>query len=382
MVPSTGSSVGRVAAPDVISEITLGSGKEGIHYDFCEYPPASLSGFVYHDRNLDGVKGPGEEPILGVVLRLLDAAGKTLDTQVTDQQGHYSFQGLPAGDYTIVETQPEGWLDGRDTVGTVDGVAVGRAEDAGDRITDIALQWGADGIHYDFGELLGATIHGRVFLSTRESDWFDPDPQSQALAGVEIWLRDAAGQDVARTTTDALGQYHFEGLRPGSYTVAERTPAGLFDGPERVGSVDGVPTGQTAVNDTIGGISLGSGQAGVDYDFCEHPPSTIAGIVYHDRDNNGVQSVGEEPIGGAQVMLWDTTSGQLVATGTTDQQGGYAMSGLPAGWYALRQQQPTGWLDGLDTAGTVSGVPVGTRAEPRGRDRADPAGVGGCRHRL
>ena len=35
----------------------------------------------------------------------------------TDASGFYSFAGLRPGNYTITETSPSGWIDGKDTIG-------------------------------------------------------------------------------------------------------------------------------------------------------------------------------------------------------------------------------------------------------------------------
>ena len=68
--------------------------------------------------------------------------------------------------------------------------------------------------------------------------------------------------------TDANGDYLFDGLAPGTYTVTETTPAGYIDGPDTIGSEPGVD----GVNDVFSGIVLGAGVASVDNDFQEFPP--------------------------------------------------------------------------------------------------------------
>ncbi|PQJ96485.1 SdrD B-like domain-containing protein [Chromatium okenii] len=77
--------------------------------------PAQLSGYVYEDAHDDGVKGVGETAIGGVTVTLLDADGNTVATATTDDVGYYEFTGLAAGTYTVVESQPDDYLDGKDT---------------------------------------------------------------------------------------------------------------------------------------------------------------------------------------------------------------------------------------------------------------------------
>ena len=122
-------------------------------------------------------------------------------------------------------------------------------------------------------------------------------------------LRDVDGTSVEQRTTEQQGGDAVGGLAPGEYTVVEVTPLGLFDGAEHVGTVAGAAVGTVIGNDTIGRIVLGSGQVGVDYDFCEHLGAELSGFVYYDANNNGVRESGENPIANVAV--------ELVVAGTT-----------------------------------------------------------------
>ena len=358
-----GRQVGRRITAGTIGEIVLASGQQGIDYDFCEYRPAQLSGYVYHDRNNNGLREPGEEGIAGVHLRLLDKTGGEVAATTTDASGYYQFAVLHAGVYSILQTQPDGWIDGQDRPGTVGGQTIGRADEPGDRISEITLWWGDEGIEYNFGEFLLASIRGQVRLTGPDGECFTPGGAQTPLPDVLVRLLDASGAQLAKTRSNAQGNYHFDGLLPGTYTVVEQTPPELIDGPERVGTVDGRPMGTVSANDTISGIVLTSGQAAVDYDFCEHAPASLAGVVYHDRNNNARRDPGEEPLAGVTVQLLDDQR-QILATRQTGPDGRYEFSGLRARMYTLVQIQPAGYLDGLDTAGTVNGKTVGVAVNP------------------
>ncbi|MFV1964384.1 MAG: SdrD B-like domain-containing protein [Pirellulaceae bacterium] len=474
--------VGLIVRDDVVGSIVIGSGQQGTDYDFCEHPPASLAGFVYHDENNNAAFDPDEEPIANVELTLLDAQGNTVATGRTDRRGAYSFTGLRAGEYSVLETHPAGWIDGRDDAGRVDGLTVGSAVQPGDRIDQVMLNWGDEGIHYDFGELLPvslsgvvyhdrandgvrdamdegiegvrveiiplstmapqapvtvftdvsgvyavaglapgtyrvvesqpagfvdgtdvvgtvggipegtvmnpgdtidriplesgqsgiqynfgefqlASIEGSVYTSEDRGPCFAPGTVHEPLPEVVVTLQDAKGMVIAQTRTNALGRYAFRDLLPGSYTVVEQTPTHLIDGGERVGTVGGVPTGTVRSDDVIGGIELASGQQGLGYDFCEQPPAMISGQVYHDENGNGRRDEREAPIAGVEIVLRDA-AGQRVAVARTDDGGRYSFAGLYAGDYSLEENHPVGWLDGLDAAGTVDGVTVGAAENP------------------
>jgi hypothetical protein len=112
----------------------------------------SLSGFVYQDINNDGIFDADELPIAGAIITLTgtDFDGNEVSfTTRTDVYGFYSFTGLFAGTYTITETQPDGYTDGLDSIGTLGG-----NDDISDIFSGIILGNGQDGFCYNFGELI------------------------------------------------------------------------------------------------------------------------------------------------------------------------------------------------------------------------------------
>jgi len=358
-----GNPVGTVVSDDIVSEIVLSSGQIALQVDFCEHPPAELSGHVYHDRDDDGRRETGEEGIDQVLVILLDADGEPVTTQTTDEDGFYKFTGLRAGDYSLVEEHPLDWLDGQDAAGTIDGLVVGSVTNPGDRIRDIALRWGDDGVDYDFGELLPASLSGRVHVSTQDGDCFGDQSDHRPIEGAVIRLLDASGHLVAETTTDANGEYAFAALAPGRYSVVEITPDGLIDGGAHAGTVDGLAEGNVVDAGRIGEIALLSNQQGVNFDFCEHEPAMISGYVYHDLDDDGLRDASEDPISGVEILLKDA-SGNVIDSTRTDDLGFYKFRGLRAGEYQLMEMHPDGWLDGTDVAGIVDGRSVGSAVNP------------------
>ncbi len=218
-----GQAIGNDDDSNAITQIVLGVGLDGINYDFCELRPASLSGHVFEDRNNDGRRAADEPLIPNATVTLFDAAGNEVAQVETDERGYYIFSRLRPGTYRIVETQPEGFADGQDIVGTVRGVKVGVADSLTDTMSQIILGSGLDGINYDFGELQPASITGRVIVDSNGNCIIDAELDGP-LPGVMIELLDAGGNVVQTTYTDEEGRYRFDGIAPVSIRFAKRNP--------------------------------------------------------------------------------------------------------------------------------------------------------------
>lgn len=367
--------------PNVLANIVIPKGDmHAVNYNFCEVMPVQLSGHVYHDRNDNGLKESGEEGIANVQilvrrtggLQANDAFAQWKDMVVTtDQNGFYSVSGLPPGVYEVIEiNQYPGmpnpladFLDGKDTIGTVNGLPQGVA--GNDHLTQVLLHAGQSSINNNFGELRPVSIQGYVSQADRDGNCTKPgDANYVGIPGVTIELHNSLGVLVATTQTKSDGTFEFAGLHPGMYSIRQIQPAGFLDGGERVGTVNGATQGVVSSNDVISQINLMSGQAGMQYGFCEHQPASVAGRVFHDRNNNGRIDSGEEGIAGVTIRLLradgspvmiETGGTQTVLTAITDANGRYVFNNLRNGEYQIQQIQPTGWVDGQESLGSLGG---------------------------
>jgi protocatechuate 3,4-dioxygenase beta subunit len=264
---TAGSAGGTVAAiTNTIAGITLTAGKEATGYDFAEVPLVSTGGSVFEDSNGNGIKDTGEPGIAGATLTLTGTSiidgTITPKTATTGSDGTYTFASLTPGTYTIAETQPTGFTDGKDANGTPAAKTV-----TNDKFAGIDLTTSPTSGAFNFGEVKGASLGGFVY-DDANNDGSKAATGEAGIASVKLRLTgtDDQGHAVDETTTTGTdGSYLFGSLRPGTYRVAETQPAGFADGKETTGT----PAGNAATNDQISGIALTSGTAATGFLFGE-----------------------------------------------------------------------------------------------------------------
>ncbi|MBK8834272.1 MAG: choice-of-anchor L domain-containing protein [Anaerolineae bacterium] len=344
---------GAIAGNDVFTGLAV-SGMGGLSYNFGELRAASLSGYVYFDVDNDGDADFGEPVIPGVLVVL---SGKAWDgtpalvTGTTLANGSFTFGGLAPGVYTLTEQQPAGWLDGLDRAG-----GAGGALDAPDTIAGIILGNGAAATDYRFGERISG-LSGRVYRDLNDDGYIDPGETGVANAVVYLFGLTAGGPISLSASTNGIGFFYIGDLMTGTYVLSQTQPLGLFDGIERAGGLGGTVAGSAPDFDRIEGIPLLAGQYGSEYNFGELPPSSLAGFVYYDANNNGMRDGVEVLIAGVTVTLsgTDDLGRPVLITATTDATTGFTFSGLRPGQYAISEEQPEGYTDGPETIGNQGG---------------------------
>jgi len=336
--------------------------------------PITISGYVYYDANNNGGFDSADTGISSVTVTLLDADGNSTGlSAVTGNNGYYIIDNIAPGTYSLAETQPDGYLEGAATSGSVGG-----AVQNPDLIGSITLSGGDNATDYDFGEVLPASISGKVFADSDNNNQFNSG--DQLLAGVTVYLLDQSKTRIAVTQTDENGEYFFTDLKPGVYGTEEIQPDGYLEGADYVGSVGGTLDGV----DRIIEVSLGPGVNGTEYNFSEIQSATISGYVFQDGApievaqgdptpyipsvRNGVLTADDTRLAGVTLQLCDGSgypledgNGNYITT-MTDANGYYEFTGLEPGDYSVKATIPDGYTIGVDTAGSKGGIVVNSYA--------------------
>ena len=369
-------------AEDIVG-LTLAPGQASMCYDFYIVPPASLTGRVM--INLTGLSCDETWTLPGVpnvTVNLLNASNQIVATTVTDANGDYAFNNLQPGvQYSVQEIVPAHYF----AEDAVPGDAGGTATDAED-IVGLTLAPAQASMCYDFYVVPPASLTGRVMVNLTglscDEAWTLP-----GVPNVTVNLLNASNQIVATTVTDSDGDYAFNNLMPGQYSIQELPPASYFAEDATAGDAGGTtPDAQDIV-----GLTLTPGQAAMCYDFYVMPPATISGTVFQDGPpiqvvpgqsvdvpayRTGILAAGDPRIAGVTLELVNGVTGTAILgsqalpgyynstapiTTVTDADGDYSFNGLAAGDYGVIEIEPqgNGYIDGITTAGSTGGAVIG-----------------------
>ncbi|MGB0929214.1 MAG: SdrD B-like domain-containing protein, partial [Chitinophagales bacterium] len=187
---------------------SLSSGEYDPTLDFGYVPAtASIGDTVWMDANSNGIQDEGEEGIPGVTVHLTDENGNIISSTVTDSNGEYTFNNLPPNTYGVeveVSTAPE---DSSPTTNTSTFVELG----VGEAYIDADFGFNVPELHET------ASIESTVWMDDNGNGI--QEAGEEGIEGVLIVLLDEDGDVIATTTTDENGDFIFDNLPPGDYTI-------------------------------------------------------------------------------------------------------------------------------------------------------------------
>jgi fimbrial isopeptide formation D2 family protein len=149
-------------------------------------------------------------------VRLLDSNGNVVATTTTDSNGNYLFANLQPGTYSVEFVKPAGYALTTANAGGND-AADSDADKTTGRTQSVTLAGGENNLTLDAGLVKLGKIGDKVWYDT-DVDGVQ-DNTEPAIPNVTVRLLDSNGNVIATTTTDSNGNYLFDNLEPGNYTV-------------------------------------------------------------------------------------------------------------------------------------------------------------------
>jgi hypothetical protein len=292
--------------------VTVTANTNSSGWNFGNFQNITISGMKFNDLTGIGTFLPGDPGLQGWTIDLLNATGAIVAQTTTDQNGDYSFTDVGPGTYTVQEELQPGWIQ---TFPAPPGTYTLTAASGGDQ----------SGL--DFGNFQLMTFSGTVYNDLNGNGAFDVG--EPGLQGWTVNLLDAMGNLVATTTSAGDGSYSFGNVGPGQYTISEVHQDGWY----QTEPVDppGTWTVQAISSTNPSGLDFGNFQL-----------VNVTGEVYNDVNGNGNLDPGEPGLQGWTVNLEDT-SGNIVATTTSDATGDYAFYNLFPGTFIVADVLQAGW---------------------------------------
>ncbi len=318
--------------------------------------PASLEVFVFADEHADGLKGVYDVGLAGVTLSLIrqeNGADTQEITLTTGKDGVVRFEGVAPGEYVLAYQMPGAYRATKqvesDTYLTS---CVPQTTLSTGRSAPFMLAMGEAGLRKVIGAMLSGQISGLVYYDN------DADArigeEEPACAGVLVELLDADGETMLSLTTDETGEYAFEGLAPGRYSVrfSAQQECG-FSGSERSMTRGGVQRSEASVSTTrsltvTSGGKITAANAGV------VRMGSVSGTLFVDSNADCVMDEAEKRLEGISVHLMNGSARSILMSTVTDAQGNFSFDRVIPGTYLVRVDAPQDYV----FSGSAAGSPL------------------------
>lgn len=287
----------------------------------------TFAGTVFTDKNANGKVDAGEQGLAGLHVNISGGVPFTSAEQITDAAGKFSFGDIPTGTYSVFYNNTQGWmiygLSGRFS-DTVDIDESGKYADVRiPAVQPLSGQFGANLAFDDDTYHAGDTAHLTVTVTNRSE--FELAGITVHCLKFEPGLHGGEGWGALAEGGPGLT------LPPNSTTtvaVAEKVP----DSAPRFGYVFADCRFTAKGHPDFDSLS--------DADTATVPGVTASRTarIFNDANDNLRFEQGEE-LAGATVVITDQTTGAVVATKTTGDDGRFTVT-APAGVYDLRVAGP------------------------------------------
>ena len=316
--------------------LDLNDGKDETNQNIGFAWAAGVSGTAFLDANYNGLYDEGEKPLAGVkVTAIKQIKDEEIAVAYSGEDGKYTLSGLRGNTYRIRAVLPE---DGSNFTAVTDdpeGNHFAARENRRENFwKDFVLQ---DGEHRTVN--VGAIYYGAASGTVYMDDNFSAarDGSEKTAQGISVTLLDARGTAVDTAKTNAKGEYTFEGLTPGSYSLRMTAKEGYAFTRRGEGNIILNLNGGEGYSEPFE-VPLGETVSGLDAGMIM--PGTVKGTVFADANDNGRRDAEETGLEGTTVRLM-SEEGEAFSAQITEN-GAFLFDAVMPGRYYLEYQLPEG----------------------------------------
>ncbi len=239
---ATDSDLNGLHGTNTSTDVTLVSGQNYMNLDAGFFILNTIGNYVWDDVNRNGIQEPLESGLNGVQVTLYSSTGAIVATTTTAANptngapGYYLFENVLPGNYYVKFGVPTGYYPtpSNTTAESADSDLTGTNGDG--TTATFAVNAGVINLDVDAGMFRAVKIGNFVWNDTgadnsgQTAQAFNgvQDPGELPQSGMTVILRNLAGIEQQRTTTDTRGEYNFYvAPNSGSYYVEFLAPSGF-----------------------------------------------------------------------------------------------------------------------------------------------------------
>lgn len=294
----------------------------------------SIAGLKFEDNNMNGQQNNGDVGLADWHFNLRNAGGNLLlDSDMSDDQGNFSFDNLTDGTYQVCEVTQAGWVNS-----TPGGT--------GDEVCQTVEVESGQTVSANFGNFELGAFQGRKYQDDNQSGTHQSGEDWLTGWNIRLYKDTQNGWDQVDTTTTAgnQGAYRFENLALGTYFACEVLQDGWKQtGPLLSGSDSVVNQSPNASEEgpiCRRGIINHSGQTRSSRQFGNIHQGQVTVSKFEDLNTNGVWDE-NEPLLPDWEMTMDQTEVSSYSQLTEDS--GSTTFVLDPGTYDLSETPQEGW---------------------------------------
>ena len=295
-----------------------------------------IRGMCFVDANYNGLYDEGEAPVKGVKIAIgKENAEKETAAVKSGEDGTFTIPSLRGGKYRVRVVLPDDGSEFSRVVSVPEGnhfaARAGRRENFWNdfQLADMETR------EVNVGVIYPATVSGTVYMDDDFSG--TRSGKEKIVGGFNVTLLDEKGRSVGSDKSNVKGVYEITGVVPGEYTLHATALNGYAFTKTGEGSVLGNLGGGEGESSPFR-VESGDRLKGLDIGMIL--PGTVEGVVFADRNDDGIMQADEGGLSGAVVKLMSEEGENFRVVIGAD--GRFVFDAVMPGRYYLAYELPAG----------------------------------------